>query len=62
VGRSAIGKSGVVRDPEARRRSIAAVSAAVISLDGWTVSGCVESPIKGGAGNVEFLLGARRDG
>ncbi len=62
VGRDAIGKGGIVKDVDARARSIQAVSDAVISIDGWTVTGCVESPITGGSGNVEFLLGARRDG
>ncbi len=28
----------------------------------WKVSGITESPIAGGNGNVEFLIGARRDG
>lgn len=62
VGRGAIGKGGIVKDVDARRASIAAVSDAVAALDGWTVTGCVESPIAGGSGNIEFLLGARRDG
>jgi 23S rRNA (cytidine1920-2'-O)/16S rRNA (cytidine1409-2'-O)-methyltransferase len=28
---------------------------------GWVVTGVIPSPITGGDGNVEFLLGARRD-
>jgi 23S rRNA (cytidine1920-2'-O)/16S rRNA (cytidine1409-2'-O)-methyltransferase len=29
---------------------------------GWTVEGIIESPILGGEGNREFLLGARHHG
>lgn len=62
VGRGAIGKGGIVKDGAAREKSIETVSAAVEAMNGWTVTGCVESPIAGGSGNVEFLLGARKDG
>lgn len=62
VGRGAIGKGGIVKDSAARDKSIETVSAAVEAMSGWTVTGCVESPIAGGSGNVEFLLGARKDG
>jgi 23S rRNA (cytidine1920-2'-O)/16S rRNA (cytidine1409-2'-O)-methyltransferase len=52
-------KKGIVRDPHihaAVRDDIAAFVAAL----GWTVDGIVPSPITGGDGNVEFLIGARR--
>ncbi|MDW3099125.1 MAG: TlyA family RNA methyltransferase [Alphaproteobacteria bacterium] len=62
VGRGAIGKGGIVKDSAAREKSIETVSAAVEAMSGWTVTGCVESPIAGGSGNIEFLLGARKDG
>ncbi len=62
VGRSAIGKGGVVRDAEARAGAIETVQATVEAMPGWRVTGCVESPVTGGDGNVEFLLGARREG
>lgn len=62
VGRAAIGKGGIVKDATARQESIEAVRNAVETMSGWTVSGCVESPITGGSGNVEFLMGARKDG
>ena len=29
---------------------------------GWRVAGAIPSPVKGGSGNVEFLIGALRDG
>lgn len=62
VGRDAIGKGGIVKDADARAKSIETVSAAITDMSGWSVTGCVESPIAGGSGNVEFLLGARRNG
>jgi len=59
VGRGG-SKKGVVRE--------AAVQAAVcddivnfIKSTGWRVLGVIPSPIEGGDGNVEFLLGAVRD-
>lgn len=62
VGRDAIGKGGIVKDAAAREQSIETVRKAVEAMPGWSVSGCVESPIAGGSGNIEFLLGARKDG
>lgn len=59
AGRDAVGKGGIVRDPQARAAAIARVEAAIAALPGWRVTGCVESPVAGGSGNVEFLLGAR---
>jgi 23S rRNA (cytidine1920-2'-O)/16S rRNA (cytidine1409-2'-O)-methyltransferase len=52
-------KKGVVRDPAIRRAVCDDIAAFVASL-GWTVAGVVPSPILGGEGNAEFLLGARR--
>lgn len=59
AGRAAVGKGGLVRDAAAREAAIARVTQAVEALSGWQVTGCVESPVTGGSGNVEFLLGAR---
>jgi len=60
VGRAHIGKGGIVRD-EALARQAADDLAAWLAVDmGWTVDGLIESPIAGGDGNREFLLGARR--
>ncbi len=57
VGRAHVGKGGIVRD-EARR--LAAVDDVGAWLDGigWRVAGHTVSPIKGGDGNEEFLIGA----
>ncbi len=55
VGKGEVGKGGVVRDPEARVRSVDKIVAAAGEL-GLAVLGRTESPILGPAGNVEFLL------
>jgi len=62
VGRAGVGKGGIVRDDAARRAAIEAVSSFVEARPGWVVAGVVESPIAGGDGNVEYLLGARHGG
>ena len=54
VGRDAVGKGGVVRDPEARAGAVAKV-AAWAADHGFVVGPHVESPITGPAGNVEYL-------
>lgn len=60
VGRENIGKRGIV--PEA------AATAAARDLEAWmrlqsggSVYGCIDSPIRGGDGNREYLLGAVKD-
>lgn len=60
AGRAAAGK-GVVRDPAVHAAVCARVCADVEGL-GWRVLGVVPSPIEGGDGNREFLLGAERGG
>jgi 23S rRNA (cytidine1920-2'-O)/16S rRNA (cytidine1409-2'-O)-methyltransferase len=52
-------KKGLVRDPQVHRAICAKVSDLVASL-GWTVAAIIPSPIAGGDGNREFLLGATR--
>lgn len=59
-GPEAIGKGGIVRDEGARREAVAKVEAFVGTQPGWRVTGVLPSPIPGGAGNAEFLLGATR--
>lgn len=53
-----IGKGGIVRDCSARARAVASVESYVNGLPGWRVTGVIPSPIAGGSGNQEFLLGA----
>lgn len=56
-----IGKGGIVRDAAARQIAIEHVRNAIQKLPGWRVIGVIPSPILGGSGNEEFLIGARRD-
>lgn len=58
VGRDRVGKGGVVRDEEARRDAIAKVEAFAPTI-GLHSHGWVESPIRGPAGNVEYLIAMR---
>ncbi len=55
VGREAIGKKGVVRDPAAQAGAIAQVLVAAQHL-GWQYRGLTFSPLTGPAGNIEYLL------
>jgi 23S rRNA (cytidine1920-2'-O)/16S rRNA (cytidine1409-2'-O)-methyltransferase len=52
-------KKGIVRD-EAVRKAVCVDIERFIAAEGWRVIGAMESPIEGGEGNREFLLGARR--
>ena len=60
VGREKIGKGGIVRDPALAERTVAGIAAWLEHDAGWRVDGVILSPIEGGDGNREFLLGARR--
>jgi 23S rRNA (cytidine1920-2'-O)/16S rRNA (cytidine1409-2'-O)-methyltransferase len=62
VGPERIGKGGIVRDVEARDGALAAVTAWLAAQPGWRVAGAIPSPVKGGSGNAEFLIGALHDG
>lgn len=61
AGREEVGKGGVVRDPAVHERVCASASEWVQS-QGWSVLGITKSSITGPEGNVEFLLGAIRNG
>lgn len=61
AGREEVGKGGVVRDPAVHER-VCAEAADWVASQGWRVLGIAESPITGPEGNVEFLLGAIKDG
>ena len=61
AGREEVGKGGVVRDPGVHER-VCAEASAWVETQGWTVVGITPSPITGPEGNVEFLLGARKNG
>lgn len=55
VGRERVGKKGVVRNSKDRAEAIWQVWQSAKSL-GWNYRGLTASPIKGPAGNVEYLL------
>lgn len=55
----ALVRKGLVRDPSVHAAVCAKVEAQVGAL-GWQVKGLIPSPIAGGDGNLEFLLGAVR--
>lgn len=57
AGRDAVGKGGVVRDQAVQRDTIAAVVER-FSLERLQPQQLTYSPLKGPAGNIEFLLGA----
>lgn len=59
VGRAALGKGGIVRDPQAGERAAADIAHFLEHELGWRVGGVILSPIEGGDGNREFLIGAR---
>ena len=61
AGREEVGKGGVVRDPDVHER-VCVEASAWVETQGWTVVGITPSPITGPEGNVEFLLGARKNG
>ncbi|MBO9997618.1 MAG: TlyA family RNA methyltransferase [Cyanobacteria bacterium SID2] len=55
VGRSKVGKKGVVRDLSDRASAIARVRDAAREL-GWIDRGLTWSPIQGPAGNIEYVM------
>ncbi len=57
--RDEVGEGGVVRDPAVWGRVLRGVLASAAEL-GWSVVGVTASPLPGPAGNVEFLVHARR--
>jgi len=58
-GPKAVGKKGVVKDPEAHVAAVARVRD-WLEAGGWSVREVADSPITGGDGNVEFLLWAQK--
>jgi 23S rRNA (cytidine1920-2'-O)/16S rRNA (cytidine1409-2'-O)-methyltransferase len=59
AGRAAVGKGGIVRSAADRLQAVAKVRKFIEGQAGWTVSGEIPSPVRGGSGNEEFLIGAR---
>ena len=61
AGREEVGRGGVVRDAAVHER-VCDDARAWVQSQRWSVMGIVESPITGPEGNIEFLLGAVKDG
>ncbi|MCT1194610.1 TlyA family RNA methyltransferase [Lactococcus lactis] len=61
AGREQVGKNGIIRDPKVHQTTIEKVLKTATQL-GFSVKGLTFSPIKGGAGNVEFLVHLLKDG
>jgi len=59
AGRAEVGKGGVVRDPSVQARVVNEISEE-FRKSGFKVLGSVESPIRGPAGNREYLVAASR--
>jgi len=61
AGRGEVGKGGVVRDPAIHER-VCTEAKGWVESQSWSVLGVTPSPITGPEGNVEFLLGAVKNG
>jgi 23S rRNA (cytidine1920-2'-O)/16S rRNA (cytidine1409-2'-O)-methyltransferase len=61
AGRERLGKGGVVRDPQVHRAVLHEVRDAA-ALSGLLVTSLIASPLRGPAGNREFLIELRREG
>ena len=55
VGKSGVGKRGVVKDSKLRNKAVEEIKSFASAL-GFKVNGLTESPIKGGDGNIEYLI------
>jgi 23S rRNA (cytidine1920-2'-O)/16S rRNA (cytidine1409-2'-O)-methyltransferase len=60
AGRERVGRGGIVRDPAIHADVCAAVRTH-LEASGMTILGLIPSPVTGGDGNREFLIGARLD-
>ena len=60
VGRSGVGKGGIVKSESLRKGAIDKVVCCAESL-GFSSHGVIRSPIEGGDGNIEFLAYFKKD-
>lgn len=61
AGREAIGKGGILKDEADGPRVAEDLRQWLDAVSGWSAIGLVPSPIEGGDGNREFLLGGIKD-
>ena len=59
VGRTDVGRGGIVRDPALHRAAVAAVARSAATA-GYVLRGGCRSPLPGAEGNVEFFLALGR--
>ncbi len=62
AGREHVGRGGIIRDPTIQQQAVRFVETWIDARSGWSVVGVVQSPILGGSGNAEFLIGATFSG
>jgi len=62
VGREALGKGGIVRDPALPEATARDLKDWLDNQPAWQVTDFMPSPIKGGDGNREYLLAAQKNG
>jgi 23S rRNA (cytidine1920-2'-O)/16S rRNA (cytidine1409-2'-O)-methyltransferase len=60
VGRTGVGKGGIVRDAALRQTAVDRVGAWLAGQPGWRLLGVMQSPIAGAEGNIEYLIAGRR--
>jgi 23S rRNA (cytidine1920-2'-O)/16S rRNA (cytidine1409-2'-O)-methyltransferase len=61
AGREAVGKGGLLKDPYDAARVAGLLQEWLEGVPGWRTLGLHMSPIEGGDGNREFLLGGIKD-
>ena len=57
-----VGKNGIVRDSAVHAAVQTTIANWIGAQPGWRVLGTMSSPITGGSGNTEFMIGARHGG
>ncbi len=60
AGRDAISKAGLLKEPETAPAVAAELERWLVEDMGWVSLGLIPSPIAGGDGNEEFLLGGKK--
>jgi 23S rRNA (cytidine1920-2'-O)/16S rRNA (cytidine1409-2'-O)-methyltransferase len=61
AGRAQVARGGVVRDAAVRERVVEAIRGYCVDRLGWRALGVLASPLKGPAGNTEYLAGWRQE-
>lgn len=61
AGREQIGKHGIIKDANVHKETIVKVTNIAHGI-GYSILGLTHSPIKGGHGNMEFLVHLKKDG